>query len=91
MRDLTEIYTEVREQLHNDNCQSVNQIAIAAMQKAIEEHKMFIVEKLERLSNKYEVSNGMYLIQKHTLDAFTEQLKFNGPKRLFLTLNTKQK
>ena len=75
MRDLREIYDEVSKQCCDDNCQSVPVIAVAAMEKAIEEYKMFIVEKLEQLSNNYEVSNGLYLIQKHTLDNFTEQLE----------------
>ena len=47
------------------------------MEKAIEEYKMFVVEKLEELSNNYEISNGLYLIQKHTLDNFIEKLE-NG-------------
>ena len=75
MRDLKEIYEEVSKQCHNDNCQSVPVIAVVAMEKAIEEYKMFVVEKLEELSNNYEVSNGLYLIQKHTLDNFTEKLE----------------
>lgn len=75
MRDLKEIYKEVAIQCHNDNCQSVPVIAVVAMEKAIEEYKMFVVEKLEELSNNYEVSNGLYLIQKHTLDNFTEKLE----------------
>ena len=45
------------------------------MEKAIEEHKNFIVEKLENLSNNYEVVSGLYLIQKHTLDHFIENLE----------------
>jgi len=75
MRDLREIYNEVSGQCCKDNCQSVPVIAVMAMEKAIEEYKMFVVEKLEQLSNNYEVSNGLYLIQKHTLDNFTEQLE----------------
>ena len=75
MRNLKEILEEVQIQCHKDNCQSVPVIAVVAMEKAIEEYKMFVVEKLEQLSNNYEVSNGLYLIQKHTLDNFTEQLE----------------
>ena len=75
MRDLRKIYDEVGEQCCKDNCQSVPVIAVVAMEKAIEEYKMFIVEKLEQLSKNYEVSNGLYLIQKHTLDNFIERLE----------------
>ena len=75
MRDLKEIYNEVSTQCHKDNCQSVPVIAVVAMEKAIEEYKMFVVEKLEQLSNNYEVSNGIYLVQKHTLDNFIENLE----------------
>ena len=78
MIDLKEIYEEVSKKCHNDNCQSVPVIAVVAMEKAIEEYKMFVVEKLEELSNNYEVSNGIYLIQKHTLDNFTEKLECGG-------------
>jgi hypothetical protein len=75
MRDLKEIYNEVSAQCHKDNCQSVPTISVLAMGKAIEEYNMFIVEKLEVLSNNYEVSNGLYLVQKHTLDKFIENLE----------------
>ena len=78
MRNLKEILEEVQIQCHKDNCQSVKNIALLAMEKAIEEHKNFIVEKLEKLenlSNNYEVVSGLYLIQKHTLDHFIENLE----------------
>jgi len=75
MRDLKEIYNEVSKQCHQDNCQSIQTIAVVAMEKAIEEYKMFVVEILEQLSNDYEVSNGLYLVQKHTLDNFIEKLE----------------
>ena len=47
MRNLKEILEEAQIQCHKDNCQSVKNIALLAMEKAIEEHKNFIVEKLE--------------------------------------------
>ena len=75
MRNIKEILEEVQIQCHKDNCQSVKNIALLAMEKAIEEHKNFIVEKLENLSNNYEVVSGLYLIQKHTLDHFIENLE----------------
>ena len=65
--DLKEIYEEVSKQCHNDNCQSVPVIAVVAMEKAIEEYKMFVVEKLEELSNNYEVSNSSKIINEYDL------------------------
>ena len=78
MRELKEILEEVQIQCHRDNCQSIKNIALLAMEKAVEEYKMFVVDKLENLSNSYEVVNGLYLIQKHTLDHFTENVESNS-------------
>lgn len=72
MRDLKEILEEVHLQCTKDGCQSVNNIALLAMRKAIEEYKMSIVDRLESLSNSNDI------IQKEILDTFIEKLELES-------------
>ena len=50
MESNEEIYNQVREQCHKDNCQSVSVIAISAMDEAVAQYK----EEVERLNEKVE-------------------------------------
>lgn len=79
MRNLKEILDEVHEKASNDNCQSWNVICQLAMEQAIKENTMDIISKLESLSNRYEVIDDCYVIYKHTLDVFTQNLESELP------------
>jgi len=78
MRSNKEILKEVREQCAKDNCQSpsLDNITKLAMEQAIKECKEEIIEQLEQMSNNYEVVGGCYVIQKTTLDNYTEELEY---------------
>jgi hypothetical protein len=47
MRDLESILEEAKDECQRDNCQSWNQIALLAMQKAIKEFKCDIADKID--------------------------------------------
>jgi len=79
MRDLKEILNEIHEQATKDNCQSWNVICQLAMEKAVKENTEDFIIKLEQLSNGYEVHNGIYVIRKQDLDAFTHNLESELP------------
>ena len=76
MRTFEEILKEVHEQASKDNCQSWNVICLLAMEQAAKERKQEIIEQLESISNNYEVISGCYIIQKTTLDNYTEGLEY---------------
>lgn len=77
MRSYEEILDEVHKEATRDNCQSWNVICQLAMERAVKEKTMDIIEQLEQLSNGYEVVSGYYVIQKHTLDTFTQNIECN--------------
>lgn len=54
MRDLKVIYDEVSRQCHKDNCQSVQKIAILAMEIAINEYKIDIINKITKFTDNLE-------------------------------------
>ena len=55
MRDFQAIYDEVKAECTDNNCQSTHAMAILAMERAVDEYKADIIEKMEALSNPYEV------------------------------------
>ena len=75
MRKLDEILEETNKQLTKDNCQNWNVICLMAMEQAVKERKAEIIEQLERISNKYEIIDGCYVIQKTTLDNYIYNLE----------------
>lgn len=77
MRSNEEILKEVREQCGRDNCQSWNVICTMSMEQAIKECKEEIIEQLEELSNNYDVIDGIYSIQKTSLDNYLYNLEYN--------------
>lgn len=58
MRNLKEILEEVKTECHNNNCQSWNSISILGMERAIEEYKMDIVDKLDTFTRELELENS---------------------------------
>jgi hypothetical protein len=46
MKTLEQIYNEVSEQLHKDNCQSVPNICKASMEEALNEYNQQIIDDL---------------------------------------------
>lgn len=77
MRDFQEIYDEVKAECLDNNCQSTNSMAILAMEKVKDEYKADIIEKLEGLSNSYEVIGDVYVVKKNALDVLIHQIDAN--------------
>ena len=77
MRSNDEIFKEVSEQCSKDGCQSWTVICNMCIEQAIKECKEEIIEQLEEISDNYEVVGGCYVVQKTTLDNYTEKLEIN--------------
>lgn len=66
---------EERPMLVHNIIRSMHQFA----QQAVKERNGEIIEKLNSLSNGYEVVAGCYVVQKNTLDQFIENLETKQP------------
>lgn len=74
MRDFQAIYDEAKAECTDNNSQSTHSMAILAMEKAVDEYKADIIEKMEGLSNSYEVITDVYVIRKGSLDSLIHQI-----------------